>query len=108
MSIYDRELALSEIESIYHEGGWVGINKLCNSRFITVCPNFTTGKFIVTTPTTVANSTIKVFDTLGNFVFIGGCNNSETEIDLSNNTKGLYFVQVTNGAQNWTEKVLIE
>jgi hypothetical protein len=106
--IYNRELTLSEIDSLYHEGGWVGINEIISSRDITIYPKLSTGRFIVKCSNTIHNPTIKIFNALGDVVYYSAINNPESEIDLSNRAKGIYFVQVTSGTENWTEKVLIE
>ncbi len=106
--VYNRELTLSEIDSLYHLGGWVGITENTENRSITIYPNLTSGKFIVSCPNTFHNSTIKIFNALGEDVFYSAIINSETEIDLSNKAKGIYFVQVTSGTENWTEKILIK
>ena len=83
----------------------VGIQENANVG-MSLYPNPSTGVLYVVL--TSGYSTVEVFDVLGNVVtsrtFAGA---TTAQIDLSNEAQGVYFVQVTNGAEKNIQKVII-
>lgn len=54
-----------------------------------------------------ANSSIEIFNSEGKLVYKSSINNANSEIDLSNNPAGIYFVKVYNGSDVQSGKVII-
>jgi hypothetical protein len=106
--IYNRALTLTEIDSIYHEGGWAGIRENINDRFITIYPNLSTGRFILSCSDAMRKPTIIIFNVLGDVVHCSAIVNPESEIDLSNNAKGIYFVRIYDGKKTYSKKIVLQ
>lgn len=84
----------------------VGIQESVSAGF-TLFPNPSTG--LLNINLTQDNSTVEVFDVLGNKVSGQKYNTAGTiQIDLNNQAQGVYFVQVTNGANKNVQKVIIQ
>lgn len=84
----------------------VGIQEAGASAF-SLYPNPSTG--LLNINLSQENSTVEVFDVLGNKVAGQKFNTSGTvQIDLSNQPQGVYFVQVTNGTQKSAQKVILQ
>jgi hypothetical protein len=77
------------------------------SETVLVAPNPNSGTFTVTLGNE-ETSTIRVVDMVGKTVYTQTTNSSSVYVDLSQYPKGLYFVEVNNGAQNHKAKVLIQ
>jgi hypothetical protein len=82
------------------------------SEAINIFPNPSNGHFnIVTTFAATQNVDVKVVDVLGQVVYsdkkkdIGVGN---IEINLNNQTSGIYFVEVTDGQEKITKRILID
>jgi len=82
------------------------INSPKNDLF-SISPNPSNGVFNV--KTAAKNSSIKVIDLLGNVVLMNNTNaNSIISIDLANQANGIYFLQVNNGKETITRKLIKE
>ncbi|MBN2683462.1 MAG: T9SS type A sorting domain-containing protein [Bacteroidales bacterium] len=75
-----------------------------HSNLVRVFPNPSTGLVFVNSP---KNSVIEVINILGETVFSINSNNETTEIDLSNQTPGIYNIQISTGLSKITEKIVI-
>jgi hypothetical protein len=72
-----------------------------------VFPNPTSGYFIVTLPGNTADFTMKVYDNLGRAVEFSKTDSKQhAAIDMTGNSKGVYFVEITN-KENKTERLRI-
>ena len=56
----------------------------------------TLSKFVIETNVINNQSSVEVFDVVGNKVYESTFNNSQTEIDISAQPAGVYMVQVTD------------
>ena len=75
---------------------------------ITVAPNPTEGLFTLTLPETSSTATIDIFDLQGRKIqSINQGEQQQIQIDLSNETAGLYLVKINIGAEVITKKVLL-
>jgi hypothetical protein len=57
----------------------------------------------------LVGSTLAVVDVLGKVIYTRAINNSQTELNVSDLTSGIYFIQITdNGALLGTKKLIVE
>ncbi len=82
---------------------FTGINELKNYQKIKIYPNPNNGKFIIECDEAIE---IQIFDLLGKEILTQNVSN-KTNIDLSGQPKGIYFVKVI-GKENYNFKLLIE
>jgi hypothetical protein len=67
------------------------------TNLVSVYPNPTNGVFTVNISDVKATS-IAVYNSVGEEVYKAECNGNKAVVDLKNNSKGVYFIQVfTNG-----------
>jgi hypothetical protein len=88
-----------------------GINSLENSNSnISLFPNPSSGIFhLQINNGNFPKSEIEIYDVLGNIIFQSEILNSETEINLSGNAKGIYFYRVMNeNGILGTGKIMVE
>ncbi|MFB9106992.1 glycosyl hydrolase family 8 [Flavobacterium gyeonganense] len=72
---------------------------------ITLYPNPSADKFIIYAP---ENSTITVFSPQGNLISEQKTLSENTEINLANQSSGLYLIKITNGTKSVTKKVILK
>ncbi|MFA7380160.1 MAG: T9SS type A sorting domain-containing protein [Bacteroidia bacterium] len=70
---------------------------------INIYPNPTSGKFVIQTPG--KNVMISVYNLMGETVVKPQLSN---EVDLSIAPKGIYFVQINDGTQTYTRKIVVQ
>ena len=82
-------------------------NSLINSFII--YPNPTNGVFQIKTNATALNSTIKIYNVLGELVYSQNMKNSSSMMDLRYLEKGVYFIKLftENNSMN-TKKLILE
>jgi hypothetical protein len=73
---------------------------------INIYPNPSTGSFNVELPYYI-DVKIRIFDILGTEVFSTLSNNNLVSIDLSDKSKGLYFIEIDNGYNKQIKKISI-
>jgi hypothetical protein len=83
------------------------LNENANPGGVSVFPNPTSGIFNLRVMK-FENANIRVFDALGKEIFNTRMSDIQTAIDLSNQAKGMYFVQVDGSGFNYTQKVTVE
>jgi hypothetical protein len=86
-------------------GGSVGINEAINSNdVLNVYPNPSSGIFKIDWKGN-EDASVQVFNLVGEQVL----QQSNTgEIDLSGNTRGIYFVKVQDGQKSFTRKIVLQ
>lgn len=77
-----------------------------NAAAFQAFPNPTTGILNITNASIGAN--VEVFDVLGNVVASKKVTASGTQLDLSNQSNGVYFVRVSNGAAQSVQRVVLQ
>lgn len=78
-----------------------------NNNSLLVFPNPSNGIFTIKSEEEI--TTIEIYNVLGEKVRSSSGNGSKkTEIDLSNQSKGIYFVQIKSGDKIYSQKVVIE
>ncbi len=83
----------------------VGIDKLSNNNYIAVYPNPTNGVFIIEQPYT--KGTIEIYNVVGKMVFKSEITNSKSEIDLSKESSGIYFMHFITNKGRETQKIIL-
>lgn len=84
----------------------VGINEVSTEEF-NLFPNPSTGVINLNLPE--AGSTVEVVDVLGNVIVAKNFTNSgATQLDLSSQPNGVYFVRVTNGTSKEVKRLVIQ
>ena len=72
-----------------------------------IYPNPTSGKFTLqSTNQSFNNSTITIYNSLGEIIFQSEIRNQESEIDLSSHPNGIYFVTVIEGDRMAVKKII--
>lgn len=72
---------------------------------VSLYPNPSADKFTVFAP---ENSLITVFSPQGNLISEQKASSENTEINLTNQSSGLYLIKITNGTKSVTKKVILE
>lgn len=91
------------------EGGIVGIENNTNNPFFKLFPNPCNGQFKIE----IANATTTSFDIeihniLGERIYVASNLNKNCEVDLSNSSKGIYFVKISAGGKAYTHKIIVQ
>ncbi len=89
------------------DGIAAGINKLSSDEF-KVYPNPSSGNFTLVIPAEVKSADIQITDMLGNVVLYKNINSVKTEINISDKSKGIYFIKVISVDYSYTEKIIIK
>lgn len=99
----DTETPFVDVDEIRLGTAWadvtptgVGIIENTNIHDFQLSPNPSNGKFNIIMNSKGVSYGVKIFNTLGNVVYNQNNINSNTAIDLSSLSKGIYFVQVRN------------
>ncbi len=83
----------------------VGINEENSFQNINIYPNPTQAFFTIKL-NQIDNGLVNVYNVLGELVFTNQLVSTETSIDLRNSEKGIYFVQISNGGETITRRVI--
>ncbi len=75
-------------------------------EIIKISPNPTPGLFTITI--TTANTTICIYDVLGNCVYAKQSSGASPQIDLSSQGKGVYFVEVKAEGERAVKKIVVQ
>ena len=108
-SVVSSVAAISFTTTVLCDSNLVGINNTLNQLInILVAPNPNNGQFnVVINNNEVA--LIEVYDVMGKQVFVqNNVNANKTTIDLTDQSKGVYFVRVSIGEQVLNEKVVYQ
>ena len=108
LRIYDRLLNTSEINALYLGPTNVGISEIKDKINYSVYPNPTNGKLNLLLDDTFNHIDIKVFNVIGQAIYQESAENKlNYTIDLANQPKGVYFVQVQTEKGKTTKKIVI-
>jgi len=83
----------------------VGIDESAKKLGLSIYPNPNNGIFTLNVK--AKNVTVEVMNTQGQVIFTKNNVNTNEQIDLSNNAKGIYFVTVTSNEAVTTQKVIV-
>jgi hypothetical protein len=93
----------------FSSGNNVAVNELSKRKSISVYPNPSSGKFIVQMYNCQAGAKVTVRDILGNCLFEKNCQGeSNQEINLSCQSKGIYFLEMVSDGERVVKKMILE
>lgn len=86
-----------------------GILALQN-KFISIYPNPNNGKFNIFLKNSIPKMQVDIYNTLGQKIYESSTLSPlpENEIDFSLHPKGIYFIKINNGYDNYTDKIIIQ
>lgn len=105
VGIYNRPLTQDEINDIFHDGGWLGINDF-NDKSINIYPN-PVNDILNIRAEEIINS-VSISNVLGQKMYYSSVDTSGTTIDISAYSIGTYFVKVQIGDSVIKKKFLKE
>jgi len=83
----------------------VGVNELQENISINIFPNPCDGKFAVQSET--KENKIEVYNVFGEKIYRSEINKQKTEVDISSQPSGIYFVKVKTSKRMITKKILL-
>lgn len=94
----------------YEEEKWsVGINEMEKENWFSVYPNPNNGRFFIENKIGIRSDLeIKIYNPIGEILFTTKFNTTKTEIDLTNFSNGIYFVEVRGEGVVWRGKIVKE
>ena len=87
-------------------GNTSGINENNISSKISIYPNPTTGIFTITSTEKI--SSIKITNVIGEEIFTSAINHQTSTIDLSSQSKGIYFIKLFSEKGIETKKIILQ
>ena len=85
----------------------VGLNENNPLTTLHVFPNPSNGKFTIETAK-VENSKIEIYNMMGELFFQSEILNHNTDVDISHQPKGIYFVKIHAGQSSITKKIIVQ
>lgn len=104
--VFDRMLSSSEIDSVYHQGGWTGINGQLAFNGLTVYPNPSGGRFSVITGNT-GKWNLRLYNSAGVMVYSHAISGGKNVADISGLQAGLYYLLAQGERQRYVQKIVI-
>jgi len=102
MRFYQCVLSQTQVTSLYNEPnpvGPTGIKSLSTQMKTNIYPNPTSGEFTLTVNKLNENSSIEIYNTLGQIINNVPLTNLQTKIDLREQAEGIYFIRVLENAK---------
>ena len=83
---------------------------LSKQQYFTLSPNPAHSSFTITLnpQSTIRNSQLAIYNSLGEKFFSKPITGNTEPVDCSRFPKGIYFVHLSNEAQRWIKKVVVE
>ncbi len=104
IGIWNRALTQQEVTSLFQ--GLTGINELSADNLFSVFPNPGNGIFLIKSE--IKNSSIEIVNVLGEKVYATKINSAQSEIDLSKQPQGIYFIKLISEQGTATKKLIIQ
>ncbi|MCX6232443.1 MAG: T9SS type A sorting domain-containing protein, partial [Bacteroidetes bacterium] len=84
-----------------------GINETITNSGFSLYPNPSKGRFVIETNQT-ENSSIEIYNLIGAICYHATITAAKTEIDISKQPSGIYFVKYNHGNTIYTKRIIIE
>ncbi|MBI4931801.1 MAG: T9SS type A sorting domain-containing protein [Bacteroidetes bacterium] len=85
----------------------VSVNTILNVNDVVIYPNPSNGKFNVQM-SRFENVQMKIYNVYGECIYQHICTSAHQQIDLSKQSKGVYYLQITSSDKVLTKKIIIE
>jgi hypothetical protein len=105
-SVVNETMVVDEMEDMTITLG-VGINSHV-AQNLKIYPNPTNGNVTVELPNVVSGAQVAVLDLAGKTIISKGFESTNTTLDLSNLSEGIYIIKVQNGNILHTNKIIVE
>jgi uncharacterized delta-60 repeat protein len=87
-------------------GNAIGVSEFSKNNLISIYPNPNSGIFQIKSDESLKNATIKIYNTQGQIIFES--TQFVSEIDLSNQPKGIYFIQIKSEEKIINKKIVVQ
>lgn len=104
--VFNRILSANEIDSVYHQGGWTGINGQVALNRLTVYPNPSGGRFSVITGNAGVLE-VRLYNSAGALVHCVTILENELVADISGLQEGLYYLVAQGQGRRYVQKIVI-
>ncbi len=84
-----------------------GVENFRNAE-VSVYPNPTNGRFVVEIENELVNSTLRIFNSTGKVIKEDRLTSLSSEIDLSGNSKGIYFINISSNKNSLSKKIVVK
>lgn len=105
IKLYNQELTAAEVLAEYSATTSVEENQLSDKSVLSIYPNPASSS--VTVETSLKNATVSVVDVTGKVAAIVFVSDSKQLVDISTLKAGMYFVQVKNDKQIYSQKLIV-
>lgn len=103
--VFNRILSANEIDSVYHHGGWTGLNPQDASGLI-VYPNPSDGRFsIITGP--LKKIDVWLYNSTGALMYFHSFSGNENVTDITGLQAGLYYLLAKGDGRCHVQKIVI-
>jgi len=97
----------SSRSNIYKVNNPISVNETENNFYVNVFPNPTTGKVNVQM-SGLANVHMNIYNMMGECIYQHISTSAHQQIDLSRQSKGIYYLQITSSDKVVTKKIIID
>jgi hypothetical protein len=104
--VFNRKLSADEIDSVYHQGEWTGINGQGKLNELTVFPNPSDGRLSIVTGR-ITKWDVKIFNSTGELVNSLVLPVNEGVADITELKPGLYYLLAQDGSRRIVRKIVI-
>lgn len=101
IGVWNRGLTSTEVLGLYNSHNTTGINSI-NTNQVSVYPNPTTDNLFINMGNLTGEYSVKVINTLGQVIYQSSIQ-SVSKVDLSENTKGIYLVEILDNTNSVIE-----
>lgn len=85
-----------------------GINELYNTLNVSVFPNPSSGKFLISFGYGNTNAEMKIYSVTGELVHQNKISGDKAELDLTNSPNGIYFLEITSEKGKSRQRIIIQ
>lgn len=84
------------------------INEILDQSAIKIFPNPNAGEFIIEQQVNTQKYTLEIFNTFGEKILTFEVKDQKIEIDLSDQSNGIYFIKISSEAGNTVDKIIVQ
>ncbi len=95
---------IRKVSPLYSTAGLANVG---GNTSLSIFPNPSIGKFVISGTQNIADNRIDIFNTIGQNVYSSTPGNTNTFVDITNQPAGLYIMQYHTASGNCTQKVVV-